>query len=252
MSTVKTEREGSSAAGEAPIMDMKLEVIVIPVSDVDRAKAFYKSMGWRVDADFAAGADFRVVQLTPPGSGCSVIFGTGITTADPGSARACTSSSPTSRGAVRSSPTAASTSAACSMTPAASSTAPGMRGTCRGPIRSGGRTRRSPPSATRTATAGCSRRSRRGFRAGDRRARVDHGLDRPERVGGQVTRQRLEAADIPALLEPGDARAYMGASSAFAVKVPADRVTDAQEALQVTKETPMKTTLNPRPTWRRR
>ena len=87
MSTVKTEREGSSAAGEAPIMDMKLEVIVIPVSDVDRAKAFYKSMGWREDADFATGADFRVVQLTPPGSGCSVIFGTGITTADPGSAQ---------------------------------------------------------------------------------------------------------------------------------------------------------------------
>ena len=87
MSTVKTEREGSSAAGEAQIMDMKLEVIVIPVSDVDRAKAFYKSMGWREDADFATGADFRVVQLTPPGSGCSVIFGTGITTADPGSAQ---------------------------------------------------------------------------------------------------------------------------------------------------------------------
>jgi len=87
MSTVKTEREGSSGAGEAQIMDMKLEVIVIPVSDVDRAKAFYKSMGWREDADFAAGADFRVVQLTPPGSGCSIIFGTGITTADPGSAQ---------------------------------------------------------------------------------------------------------------------------------------------------------------------
>ena len=68
-------------------MDLKLEVIVIPVSDVDRAKAFYKSMGWREDADFATGADFRVVQLTPPGSACSVIFGTGITTADPGSAQ---------------------------------------------------------------------------------------------------------------------------------------------------------------------
>ena len=56
---------------------MKLEVVVVPVADVDRAKNFYRALGWREDADFAAGADFRVVQLTPPGSGCSVIFGTG-------------------------------------------------------------------------------------------------------------------------------------------------------------------------------
>ena len=67
-------------------MDMKLEVVVIPVADVDRAKGFYKALGWREDADFAGAEDFRVVQLTPPGSPCSVIFGTGITTAEPGSA----------------------------------------------------------------------------------------------------------------------------------------------------------------------
>ena len=67
-------------------MDMKLEVVVLPVSDVDRAKDFYTSLGWREDADFATGGEFRVVQLTPPGSGCSVIFGTGLTTAAPGSA----------------------------------------------------------------------------------------------------------------------------------------------------------------------
>ena len=67
-------------------MDMKLEVVVVPVGDVDRAKTFYTSLGWREDADFATGPDFRVVQLTPPGSDCSVIFGTGLTTADPGSA----------------------------------------------------------------------------------------------------------------------------------------------------------------------
>lgn len=85
MSTLKTERDGPGAAGNAQTMDMKLEVIVIPVSDVDRAKAFYESMGWREDADFATGDDFRVVQFTPPGSGCSVIFGTGITAAEPGS-----------------------------------------------------------------------------------------------------------------------------------------------------------------------
>jgi catechol 2,3-dioxygenase-like lactoylglutathione lyase family enzyme len=66
---------------------MKLEVVVVPVADVDRAKNFYKALGWREDADYAAGADFRVVQLTPPGSPCSVIFGTGVTSAAPGSAQ---------------------------------------------------------------------------------------------------------------------------------------------------------------------
>ncbi|MGF7233718.1 MAG: VOC family protein [Frankia sp.] len=64
---------------------MKLEVVVVPVADVDRAKNFYQALGWRQDADFATSADFRVVQLTPPGSACSVIFGTGVTSADPGS-----------------------------------------------------------------------------------------------------------------------------------------------------------------------
>ena len=66
-------------------MDMKLEVVVIPVSDVDRAKSFYLMLGWRLDADFVNGDSFRVVQVTPPGSQCSVIFGTGLTTAAPGS-----------------------------------------------------------------------------------------------------------------------------------------------------------------------
>jgi catechol 2,3-dioxygenase-like lactoylglutathione lyase family enzyme len=67
-------------------VDMKLEVVVVPVSDVDRAKDFYQALGWREDADFATGPDFRVVQVTPPGSPCSVIFGTGLTSATPGSA----------------------------------------------------------------------------------------------------------------------------------------------------------------------
>ena len=66
-------------------MDMKPEVVVVPVADVDRAKAFYQQLGWREDADFATSADFRVVQMTPPGSPCSVILGTGITSAAPGS-----------------------------------------------------------------------------------------------------------------------------------------------------------------------
>ena len=68
-------------------MDMKLEVVVVPVSDVDKAKGFYQGLGWRLDADFAPGEDFRVVQLTPPGSACSVQFGVGLTDAAPGSAR---------------------------------------------------------------------------------------------------------------------------------------------------------------------
>ena len=68
-------------------MDMKLEVVVIPVSDVDRAKEFYGGLGWRLDADRAAGDSFRIVQLTPPGSDCSIQFGTGMTSAAPGSAR---------------------------------------------------------------------------------------------------------------------------------------------------------------------
>jgi len=67
-------------------MDMKLEVVVVPVSDVDKAKDFYLALGWRLDADFTNSGDFRVVQLTPPGSQCSIIFGTGITSAAPGSA----------------------------------------------------------------------------------------------------------------------------------------------------------------------
>jgi catechol 2,3-dioxygenase-like lactoylglutathione lyase family enzyme len=66
-------------------MDMKLEVVVLPVSDVDRTKAFYKELGWREDADFVKSEEFRLVQLTPPGSECSIIFGHGITSAVPGS-----------------------------------------------------------------------------------------------------------------------------------------------------------------------
>ena len=71
----------------ARTVDMKLEIVVIPVSDVDRAKRFYGGLGWRLDADFAAGDDYRVIQFTPPGSGCSVIFGKNVTAAAPGSAR---------------------------------------------------------------------------------------------------------------------------------------------------------------------
>jgi catechol 2,3-dioxygenase-like lactoylglutathione lyase family enzyme len=78
--------EPVSGASSAQV-DMKFEVIVIPVADVDRSKAFYSKLGWRLDADFPFDNGFRVVQFTPPGSGCSVQFGTKITTPAPGSAQ---------------------------------------------------------------------------------------------------------------------------------------------------------------------
>jgi catechol 2,3-dioxygenase-like lactoylglutathione lyase family enzyme len=84
-----TEIHGSDA-GESPrvkSVDLKLEVVVIPVSDVDRAREFYGGLGWRLDADFPFDNGFRVVQFTPPGSGCSLQFGTNMTTAAPGSAQ---------------------------------------------------------------------------------------------------------------------------------------------------------------------
>jgi catechol 2,3-dioxygenase-like lactoylglutathione lyase family enzyme len=76
-----------STRPSAGTVDTKLEVVVIPVSDVDRAKRFYEGLGWRLDADFSAGDDWRGMQLTPPGSPCSIIFGKGVTTAVPGSAQ---------------------------------------------------------------------------------------------------------------------------------------------------------------------
>lgn len=89
MTTAIKERPVTTA-NEAPktrTIDMKLELVVIPVSDVDRAKQFYSKLGWRLDADFAAGDDFRVIQFTPPGSPGSVIFGKNVTAAAPGSAQ---------------------------------------------------------------------------------------------------------------------------------------------------------------------
>ena len=85
MSKVSNERV-SPVAGAGRV-DMKLEVVVIPVSDVDRAKRFYGSLGLRLDADVVTGDDFRVVQFTPPGSGSSIIFGKNVTSAEPGSAQ---------------------------------------------------------------------------------------------------------------------------------------------------------------------
>ena len=87
MSITETRNEHVAAIPIVATVDLKLEVVVIPVSDVDRAKRFYGSLGWRLDADFAFDNDVRVVQFTPPGSECSIQFGTKVTSATPGSAQ---------------------------------------------------------------------------------------------------------------------------------------------------------------------
>ena len=89
MANATYEIQTNDPASEAsvPKVDMKFETVVIPVSDVDRAKEFYARLGWRLDADYDNGKDFRVIQFTPPGSGCSVIFGKNVTGAVPGSAQ---------------------------------------------------------------------------------------------------------------------------------------------------------------------
>jgi catechol 2,3-dioxygenase-like lactoylglutathione lyase family enzyme len=85
MTSTHMTPEPAPLTPSATTVETKLEVVGIPVSDVDRAKRFYTRLGWRLDADFATGDDWRVVQLTPPGSQCSIMFGKGITTAVPGS-----------------------------------------------------------------------------------------------------------------------------------------------------------------------
>jgi catechol 2,3-dioxygenase-like lactoylglutathione lyase family enzyme len=85
MSSDHANSEASTASPPVKAGELRLEVVVIPVSDVDRSKQFYESLGWRLDADLAIDDGYRVVQLTPPGSGCSIIFGTGVTAAQPGS-----------------------------------------------------------------------------------------------------------------------------------------------------------------------
>ncbi len=85
MSTNEVRSNDATRDASVARVDMKLEIVVISVSDVDRAKEFYGRLGWRLDADYDNGDDFRVIQFTPPGSGCSVIFGKNVTAAAPGS-----------------------------------------------------------------------------------------------------------------------------------------------------------------------
>jgi len=87
MNTTELTSNGASSVATVADVDMKLEAIVIPVTDIDRAKEFYAKLGWRLDADFSFENEFRVVQFTPPGSECSIQFGSKITSAEPGSAQ---------------------------------------------------------------------------------------------------------------------------------------------------------------------
>jgi catechol 2,3-dioxygenase-like lactoylglutathione lyase family enzyme len=87
MSTNAVRSKEATSNARAAAVDMKFEIVVIPVSDVDRAKEFYAKLGWRLDADYDNGKDFRVIQFTPPGSGCSIIFGKNVTPAAPGAAQ---------------------------------------------------------------------------------------------------------------------------------------------------------------------
>jgi catechol 2,3-dioxygenase-like lactoylglutathione lyase family enzyme len=87
MSSSQVRGEAANETAIGRMVDMKLEVVVIPVADVERAKRFYSGLGWRLDGDFVVGDGFRGIQFTPPGSPCSIHFGTGITSAVPGSAR---------------------------------------------------------------------------------------------------------------------------------------------------------------------
>ena len=85
MSTIDMSTEAATQVPDTRTVDFKLEVVILPVSDAERAKSFYASLGWREDADFVFTEDFRVLQFTPPGSESSIIFGTGVTDAVPGS-----------------------------------------------------------------------------------------------------------------------------------------------------------------------
>src|SRR5947209_4877587 len=86
MTSVHTSSQDGTGSPPVNAGELRLEVIALPVSDVDRAKRFYETLGWRLDADLAVDDGYRVVQLTPPGSGCSIVFGEGLTSAPPGSA----------------------------------------------------------------------------------------------------------------------------------------------------------------------
>ena len=167
MSSTQVNSETAVESPRARTVDMKFEIVVIPVSDVDRAKEFYGRLGWRLDAEFASGDDFRVIQFTPPGSGCSVIFGKNVTAAAPGSAQGLyliVSDIEAARDELLGRGVEVSEvfhdAAACTLARTSPICLGGVGPAVR--IPSMAATARLPRSVIRTATAGCSRRSRRG------------------------------------------------------------------------------------------
>ena len=150
MSSTQVRSATAIETPRARTVDMKLEVVVIPVSDVDRAKRFYSNLGWRLDADFVVGDAFRVVQFTPPGSPCSIHFGKGVTSAVPGSAQGLylvVSDIEAARAEL--------VDRGVDVSDVFHRAGPG-KPPLSGRIRSGAVTSRTPRSAIRTATAGCS------------------------------------------------------------------------------------------------
>ena len=168
MSSVEAGRAGEADSASVKAGDFRLEVVVLPVSDVERAKEFYEGLGWRLDADVARGDDLRLVQFTPPGSGCSIQFGTNIASGAPGSAQSlylavldieAAREELLARGVEVGEVFPRGRWAPDSTT----------RAVCSGRRPTAVPTARSRPSAIRMATAGCSRRSRRGYPVAERR-----------------------------------------------------------------------------------
>ena len=155
MGTATSQARAASNPGPTTV-DMKLEAIVIPVADVDRSKRFYEGLGWRLDADFPIDETLHVVQMTSPGSACSIHFGKGVTTATPGSAQGMLL-------AVADIDAARADLIAHGADVSETFHTPASRDhLCPGRTPSGARTARGPRSASPTATAGDCRRSRRG------------------------------------------------------------------------------------------
>jgi predicted enzyme related to lactoylglutathione lyase len=159
MSSTDVRNEMSAISPDAVPVNMKLEVVVVPVSDVDRAKRFYQSLGWRLDADYVGDDEFRIVQLTPPGSGCSIIIGTGVTSATPGSTESLLLVVDNVDVAVEDLTARGVEVSTCSTTPEECSTTPGPRTACPVRIPLAALSGPWPRSAIPTGTAGSCKRS---------------------------------------------------------------------------------------------
>ena len=165
MSSTEVSPTSSTDVPGMGTCDMRLEVVTLPVSDVDRAKRFYEGLGWRCDADIVVGENFRAVQLTPPHSACSIAFGKGLTTGEPGSVKRLLLAVDDIDVAREDSAGAGSRSARCSTS---------TGGVFRARIRKVAPIRAMPRSAILMATSGCCRRSRRAFRVGSGRTDDGH------------------------------------------------------------------------------